>query len=77
MGESVVAWDFLVLNTSRGVNVGAWWFETDIAGTEWDPVLFTTILNNCRTKTSADTRQVQDFLMDAEITELSLFRKDK
>ena len=50
MGESVVAWDFLVLNTSRGVNVGAWWFETVIAGTEWDPVLFTTILNDCRTK---------------------------
>ena len=27
--------------------VGAWWFETVIAGPEWDRVLFTKILNDC------------------------------
>ena len=42
MGDSVVTVvsDSLVLETSRDseVYVGAWWFETVIAGTEWDPV---------------------------------------
>ena len=49
MGDSVIASDYLVLETSRDreVYVGAWWFETVIAGIEWDPVLFTKILNNC------------------------------
>ena len=37
MGDSVVALDSLVLETSRDAIVGAWWFETVIAGTEWDP----------------------------------------
>jgi len=53
MGDSVVASDSLVLErveTSRDASVGAWWFETVIAGTEWDPVLFTKILNDCRPK---------------------------
>ena len=52
MGDSVVASDSRVLETSRDreVYVGAWWFETVIAGTEWDPVLFTKILNDCRPK---------------------------
>ena len=52
MGDSVVASDSRVLETSPGrqVYVGAWWFETVIAGTEWDPVLFTKILNDCRPK---------------------------
>ena len=47
MGDSVVALDrdSLVLETSRDASVGAWWFETVIAGTKWDPVLFTKILN--------------------------------
>ena len=31
-------------------SVGAWWFETVIAGTKWDPVLFTKKLNDCRPK---------------------------
>ena len=49
MGDSVVAPDYLVLETSRDreIYVGAWWFETVIAGTEWDQVLFTKILNDC------------------------------
>ena len=48
----MVASDSRVLETSpdREVYVGAWWFETVIAGTEWDPVLFTKILNDCRPK---------------------------
>ena len=53
MGDSVGASDSLVLErveTSRDASVGAWWFETVIAGTEWDPVLFTKILNDCRPK---------------------------
>ena len=50
MGESVDASDSLVLNTSRDADVGAWWFEIVIAETEWDPVLFTKILNDCRPK---------------------------
>ena len=50
MGDSVVASDSFVLETSRDAIVGAWWFETVIAGTEWDPVLFTKILNDCRPK---------------------------
>ena len=50
MGDSVVTSDSLVLETSRDVIVGAWWFETVIAGTEWDPVLFTKILNDCSPK---------------------------
>ena len=50
MGDSVVASDSLVLETSRDAGVGAWWIETVIAGTEWDSVLFTKILNDCRPK---------------------------
>ena len=50
MGDSVVASDSLVLETSQDAILGAWWFETVIAGTEWDPVLFTKILNDCRPK---------------------------
>ena len=50
MGDSVVASDSLVLETSRDASVGEW-FETVMAGTEWDPVepvLFTKISNDCR-----------------------------
>ena len=52
MGDSVVASDSLVLESSRDCYVGAWWFETVIAsaGTEWDPVLLTKILYDCMPK---------------------------
>ena len=36
------------VNNSRDAHVGTWWFETVIVGTEWDPALFTKILNDCR-----------------------------
>ena len=50
MSDCVIGSDSLVLKTSWDANVGAWWFETVIAGTEWDQVLFTKILtlNYCR-----------------------------
>ena len=43
--------DFLTLNsvsTSQEAHVGTWWFETVLVGTEWDPALFTKMLNDCR-----------------------------
>ena len=48
MGESAIASDSLSLNSSRDAHIGTWWFETVIVGTEWDPALFTKILNDCR-----------------------------
>ena len=36
--------------TSWDAHVGASLFETVIAGTEWDPALFTKVLNDCRPK---------------------------
>ena len=50
MGDFVVSSDSLVLKTSRDANVGVWWFETVIAGTEWDTVFFMKILNDYRPK---------------------------
>ena len=50
MGDSVVASDSLELESSRDACVGAWWFETIIAGTDWDPVLLTKILKDCKPK---------------------------
>ena len=50
MGDSVVASDSLVLESSRDCYVGSWWFETVIAGTDWDPVLLTKRLYDCRPK---------------------------
>ena len=51
MGETVIVSDCFALNTSRDAgthNVGTWWFETVIVGTEWDLALFTKKLNDCR-----------------------------
>ena len=48
MGESVIVSDSLALNTSLNSHVGTWWLETVNVGTEWDPDLFTKILNDCR-----------------------------
>ena len=47
----MIASDSLALNASgsRDANVGTWWFETVIVGTESDPALFAKIfLNDCR-----------------------------
>ena len=81
MGEFVVVWDSLVLHTSLDANVGVWWFETVVAGTEWDPVLFKIISTDCRPKLQQSlSRHLTSpafSQMHAEITELSLFRKDK
>ena len=43
MGESADS-----LDSSPHPHVGTWWFETVIVDTEWDPALFTKILNDCR-----------------------------
>ena len=40
MGDGVIVSDSLELETSRVASVGGWWFETVIAGTEWEPVFF-------------------------------------
>ena len=48
MGECMIVSDSLALYTSQEAHVGAWWVETVIVGTEWDPALFTKILNDCR-----------------------------
>ena len=79
MCDSVVSSDFLVPETSRDAYVGAWWFETVIAGTEWDPVLFTKILNDCRPKLQQIRHSTSSTFshMDAENTALLLFRQDK
>ena len=50
LSYSVVASDSLVLKISRDAHVGELWFETVIAGTEWDQVLFTKILKDCEPK---------------------------
>ena len=70
----VILWlwsDSLVLETSRDreVYVGAWWFETVIAGTEWDPVLFTKILNDCRPKLQQALDKSSIFLICMQRTE--------
>ena len=50
MGDSVVMSDSLVLETSWDceIYVGAWWFETVIAGTEWDPVQSCSLYENIK-----------------------------
>ena len=49
--------------------MGWWWFETVIAGTEWDPALFSKFGEYWRlwVKATADILQVQHFLLDMKI----------
>ena len=78
MCESVFASDTLAVNTSRVAHIGTLWFETVIVGTEWDPALFTKILNDCRERYKNWRSTSPAFShMHTENTVLSLLLQDK